>query len=193
MWLGRREEARAPAGFIPHCIVLFRGSCRILYVESSVDEIECIGARLVLVRASSDLHHEGPHRMRSRRCPSRAPFRHPQRTTSGPRNSFMARRVDIEDLGPPATDHVNRRRVEEYVANLDHMPPVVVYRTPEGLLLVDGYHRVAAALRLGRTSIEADIRDGTRSDALEFAIANAAKQGVAPESALAAIKRRHQR
>lgn len=105
----------------------------------------------------------------------------------------MARRVDIEDLGPPATDHVNRRRVEEYVANLDHMPPVVVYRTPEGLLLVDGYHRVAAALRLGRTSIEADIRDGTRSDALEFAIANAAKQGVAPESALAAIKRRHQR
>jgi ParB-like chromosome segregation protein Spo0J len=31
---------------------------------------------------------------------------------------------------------------------LDDLPPIVVVDTPEGLLLVDGYHRLAAA-RLG--------------------------------------------
>jgi hypothetical protein len=44
---------------------------------------------------------------------------------------------------------------------------VVVVDTPEGLLLDDGYHRVAASRRLGLEEVEAEVRTGTRRDALQ--------------------------
>jgi hypothetical protein len=44
--------------------------------------------------------------------------------------------------------HLDARRVERYAQMLDALPPIVVFDTQEGLLLVDGYHRLAAA-RLG--------------------------------------------
>ena len=44
--------------------------------------------------------------------------------------------------------HLDAVRVERYAQMLDALPPIVVFDTPEGLLLVDGYHRLAAA-RLG--------------------------------------------
>jgi hypothetical protein len=47
--------------------------------------------------------------------------------------------------------------------------PVVVFDTEEGLLLADGYHRVAAALKEGRKTVEAEVRSGSRHDALEYA------------------------
>jgi ParB-like chromosome segregation protein Spo0J len=42
-----------------------------------------------------------------------------------------------------------------------------VFDTEEGLLLADGYHRVAAALKEGRKTVEAEVRRGSRHDALE--------------------------
>jgi hypothetical protein len=44
--------------------------------------------------------------------------------------------------------HLDVVRVERYAQMLDALPPIVVFDTQEGLLLVDGYHRLAAA-RLG--------------------------------------------
>jgi hypothetical protein len=44
--------------------------------------------------------------------------------------------------------HLDAVRVERYAQMLDALPPIVVFDTPEGLLLVDGCHRLAAA-RLG--------------------------------------------
>src|SRR5215216_4067199 len=41
--------------------------------------------------------------------------------------------------------HLDAVRVERYAQMLDALPPIVVFDTPEGLLLVDGYHRLAAA------------------------------------------------
>ena len=41
--------------------------------------------------------------------------------------------------------HLDAARVERYARTLDVLPPVVVVDTPEGLLLADGYHRVAAS------------------------------------------------
>ena len=58
----------------------------------------------------------------------------------------------------------------------DASAPVVVYETAEGLLLVDGHHRVAAARQRGATTIEAEIRHGSRHDALRYAAAKAAAQ-----------------
>jgi hypothetical protein len=63
--------------------------------------------------------------------------------------------------------HLDAARVERYARTLDALPPVVVVDTPEGLLLADGYHRVAASWRLGLEGVEAEVRTGTRRDALQ--------------------------
>jgi hypothetical protein len=69
--------------------------------------------------------------------------------------------------------------------------PVVVYDTPEGRLLVDGYHRIAAAQQRGASTIEAEIRHGSRRDALHYAAAKAAVQrDMSFDEAVGHIKRR---
>jgi ParB-like chromosome segregation protein Spo0J len=72
--------------------------------------------------------------------------------------------------------HLDPDRVRRYAELLDELPPVVAFRTEQGLLLADGYHRVAAAKARGRDTIEAEIRDGTAHDALEYAVTVGAKQ-----------------
>jgi ParB-like chromosome segregation protein Spo0J len=85
--------------------------------------------------------------------------------------------------------HLDARRVEEYARALDAAPPVVVFATADGLLLADGYHRLAAARQRGETTIEAEVRPGSRQDALRFAAAvGAAQRGISIEEALAAIE-----
>ena len=51
----------------------------------------------------------------------------------------------------------------------DHLPPVKVIKTPDGYLLADGFHRIAAAVLLGHDKIEANVRKSTHDDALELA------------------------
>src|SRR5215212_737729 len=84
-------------------------------------------------------------------------------------------------------------RVERYVEMLGDLPPVVVFNTPEGLLLVDGYHRVAAARRCGLETVEAEVRNGSRQDALRYAATvGAAQRGISPEKAAWYIRRHSQ-
>ena len=49
-------------------------------------------------------------------------------------------------------------------------PPVTVFNDNNRYLLADGFHRVMAAARIGRETIEASVEHGTRSDALRFAL-----------------------
>ncbi len=87
--------------------------------------------------------------------------------------------------------HLDESRVQEYMRLLDHLEPVVVFRTPEGPLLADGYHRLAAAQRVGAETIEADVRTGTKADALRYAIKiGAAHRGMIPEEVRAHVLRR---
>ena len=87
--------------------------------------------------------------------------------------------------------HLDAARVERYAEMLDALPPVVVFDTGEGLLLVDGYHRVAAARRRGLETVEAEIRLGSRRDALWYAATGGAVQrGISPDDAASNIKRR---
>jgi hypothetical protein len=49
-------------------------------------------------------------------------------------------------------------------------PPVVAFLDPDGALwLADGFHRVAAAEAAGKTTIAAELREGSRSDAMVHA------------------------
>lgn len=98
-------------------------------------------------------------------------------------------------LASPLVDprrHLGPDRVQRYSEILDVLPPVTVFRLEEdgSLLLADGYHRVAAAQTAGRTIVEADIREGTRADAMRFATDLAARErGVSGDQAREAIKR----
>jgi ParB-like chromosome segregation protein Spo0J len=80
--------------------------------------------------------------------------------------------------------HLDPERLQYYRRSIDDLDPVVVFQTDEGLLLADGYHRVAAALREGRETIEAEVRSGSRRDALEYATAvGAAQRGITSQEA----------
>jgi hypothetical protein len=84
-------------------------------------------------------------------------------------------------------DHERRldpRQVERYRRSSDQIPPVVVFETGEGVLLSDGYYRLAAASAEGKETIEAEVRSGSRQDALDHAVAvGAAQRRLSPEEA----------
>jgi len=86
--------------------------------------------------------------------------------------------------------HVDPERVDRYIGVLDEMPPVTVFDTPTGLLLADGYHRLAAARRLGRKTISATVIQGNDSEALRFATELAMRErGLSEEDVARAIRR----
>jgi hypothetical protein len=85
-------------------------------------------------------------------------------------------------------------RVSYYLEHLDESGPVVVFNVDGLLLLADGHHRVAAAEELGRSTVRADVREGQRSDALQFAVGLGQQQrGLTKQQILDAIARRGQR
>ncbi|MGO4385819.1 ParB/RepB/Spo0J family partition protein [Specibacter sp. RAF43] len=90
--------------------------------------------------------------------------------------------------------HLDPDRVSYYLKHLDESTPVVVFNVNGNLLLADGHHRLAAAQQLGRSTVRADVREGRRSDVLQFAIAVAQRQrGLSRQQVLDAIARRGQR
>jgi len=87
--------------------------------------------------------------------------------------------------------YLDSDRVGRYVGNLEAQRPVVVFDTEDGLLLTDGYHRVAAAQQRGAETIAAEIHHGSREDALRYAAElGATQRGIPLQDALAYIKRR---
>jgi hypothetical protein len=68
--------------------------------------------------------------------------------------------------------------VDRYAESMQEavaFPPVIVFHDGTQYILADGFHRVMAATRNGFRDINAEVRKGTKSDALKFALgANAA-------------------
>ena len=90
--------------------------------------------------------------------------------------------------------HLDPDRVSYYLEHLDESTPVVVFSVNGSLLLADGHHRVAAAEQLGRSTVRAEVREGERVDALQFAIDLAQRQrGLSKQEIIDAITRRGQR
>jgi ParB-like chromosome segregation protein Spo0J len=106
----------------------------------------------------------------------------------------MSELIAIDELlADPVVDpvaHLDPDRVARYAADVDAMPPVVAFRADEGLLLADGYHRVAAARAAGRSRIDVDVRRGTRADAMRYAVQVAARErGISEAAAMQRIQR----
>ncbi len=71
--------------------------------------------------------------------------------------------------------------LDEYAAAMAEgaqFPPVIVYQDAGGYWLADGFHRLEAAKRAGRGWLEAEVRQGSRRDALLFACGANASHGV---------------
>jgi hypothetical protein len=78
-----------------------------------------------------------------------------------------------QDLQPRAM--MNAVTVAEYAEDMENgaqFPPVVVFHDLDldAYWLADGFHRVAAARQAGRTVVEADIRDGSKRDAVLYSV-----------------------
>ncbi len=101
--------------------------------------------------------------------------------------------LDIDELLPfvMAAGHLDPERVERYAKILDALPPVIAFETEAGIVLADGCHRVAAAKRAGRMTIAADLRRGSRREALRYAAEIvAAQRGISVQEAIEHIRRR---
>ena len=69
---------------------------------------------------------------------------------------------------------INQHTLQEYVEALDSgatFPPIDVYRTPNGeLLLVDGWHRYYAHKTCSLPTINAEVHEGDEAAAQDYAL-----------------------
>lgn len=86
------------------------------------------------------------------------------------------------DGGTQPRAHLNPETVTEYAnAMADDgivFPSVTVFYDGADYWLADGFHRVAASVQAGFADIEADIRQGTRRDAVLFSVGANAEHGL---------------
>src|SRR3954466_14430747 len=65
-------------------------------------------------------------------------------------------------------DRLDEFTVERYADSWERLPPITVYEIRGRFLVADGFHRHAAAVLLGLETIQAEVRKGTMTDALDF-------------------------
>jgi hypothetical protein len=136
---------------------------------------------------------QGPQAVEHHRAAERRPRRWTLEQTDGVAR-VRHEVVEIDELLAGALGdaraHLDLERVARYAQLATSAPPVIVFDTPGGRLLVDGYHRIAAARRRGDTTVDAEIHEGSRRDALAYAAANAsAQRAIRPDEALEQIRR----
>lgn len=79
----------------------------------------------------------------------------------------------IIDKGTQSRAAISEETVTDYAEAMsagDTFPPVVVYHDGVDYYLADGFHRLHAVRRLGKTSIQADVRTGTLRDAILYSL-----------------------
>lgn len=74
------------------------------------------------------------------------------------------------DGGTQSRAEIHAQTVAEYADAIDALPPVVVFYDGADYWLADGFHRAEAHRRAQRETITADVRDGSRRDAVLFSV-----------------------
>lgn len=80
----------------------------------------------------------------------------------------------VMDAGTQVRVQPDETTVADYASQMTEgaqFPPVVVFHDGSRYFLADGFHRVLAAKRNDWREIDADVRVGTKTDALWFALA----------------------
>jgi ParB-like chromosome segregation protein Spo0J len=85
--------------------------------------------------------------------------------------------IKLEDIqieaGTQARCAIDPTTVDDYAERMeegDKFPPIIVFHDGSDYFPADGFHRILAAERVGFIEIDAEVRKGTRDDALWFAI-----------------------
>ncbi len=73
-----------------------------------------------------------------------------------PDETILVRITRIEKREHTLADR-ERQNLDYYVQHLDELPPVEIRVWGQRVVLIDGFHRVCAAIKLGRTHIRARI------------------------------------
>ena len=105
--------------------------------------------------------------------PGFSPRLPPDSAVGAPLREVLSLDSLVTDAGTQVRSDIDDEVVDEYVQVLvdgAQFPPVVVFRADGADLLADGYHRVFAYRKAGRSEIRADVYHGTREDALWFAL-----------------------
>ncbi|MGH7967292.1 MAG: ParB/RepB/Spo0J family partition protein, partial [Limisphaerales bacterium] len=92
----------------------------------------------------------------------------------------------IMNAGTQTRASIHEETVVDYaeaMRNGAKFPPVIVFNDSGKFLLADGYHRVAAVKLNKGTEIAAEIREGSRIDAIKFALSANATNGLRRTSA----------
>jgi len=89
-------------------------------------------------------------------------------------------RIQI-DGGTQPRENISEDVVSEYAEAMldgDKFPPIVVYNDGAKYWLADGFHRYHASVKAGFKDIEADVKSGTRRDAILYSVSANAKHGI---------------
>ena len=87
----------------------------------------------------------------------------------------------IRDGGAQMRVEMSEQTITDYAEEMAGgtvFPPVIVYYDGDAYWLADGFHRVEAARKIGRESIDAEIREGTDRDAILNGIGANARHGL---------------
>ena len=79
----------------------------------------------------------------------------------------------IIDKGTQSRAQISEDAVSDYAEAMqagDQFPPITVYHDGVDYYLADGFHRLHAAKRLGKASIQADVKTGTLRDAILYSL-----------------------
>ena len=87
----------------------------------------------------------------------------------------------VIDKGTQSRAQISEDTVTDYAEAMqagDTFPPVTVYHDGVDYYLADGFHRLHAAKRLGKASIQAEVKTGTLRDAILFSLGANDKHGL---------------
>jgi len=87
----------------------------------------------------------------------------------------------VLDAGTQIRARLDDDTVEEYAAAMKEgakFPPAIVFHDGSQYLLADGFHRVAAAVRNGFKDFAFDVRAGSKSETLKYALSANAQHGL---------------
>ena len=107
-----------------------------------------------------------PNAAQTKRVPAESPKQTPTREN-------LAVEDLLTDTGTQIRSEISEYIVAEYVEALGdgaRFPPVVIFRSNDGDILADGFHRVRAYQDAQRDEIEADVYQGDQKNALWFAL-----------------------
>lgn len=85
------------------------------------------------------------------------------------------------DGGTQPRKNINEDIVSEYTEAMqdgDNFPPVIVFNDGAKYWLADGFHRYHASKKVGYLEIEAEVKNGTKRDAILYSVSANAKHGL---------------